>query len=126
MRKAKASHKASLMSNQRWLVCTHSIGITSRCIPTWRQHVFTGSEREVIQFFIDVDFKGDLWGWIDDEILEMGEEYVAEEIKKRYKDFGEFDFPHGYTEIPRGDNVSDLWNDHRIMWGMDEYVDKID
>lgn len=108
-----------------WLVCTNSFSTTSRMIPTWRQHIFTGTENECIKFFVNVEFDGDLWGWIDDHILEQGDEAVAKEIKSRWKDFGSFDFPYGYTEVPKGERVSNLWDPSRIMWGMDQYVPKI-
>lgn len=93
-------------------------------IPSWRQHVFEGSEHECIKFFVNTEFEGDLVGWIDQAILDNGDEAVMQEIKTRWRDFGDFDFPYGYTRV--NGKLSDLWKKGNIMWGMDEYVRRLE
>ena len=97
-----------------WLVCVESYGVGSRRVPTWRQILFTGTERECIQFFIKVEFDGDIEDWIDEN------EDVEEAVQLRWKDFGSNDFPCGYTKVTG--KISELWQEGNIMCGMDEYV----
>ena len=101
-----------------WLLCVNYHSVTSRSIPKWKQIIFTGTEKECIQFFIKVDFDGNISGWIDDH------KDVEKEVQERWKDFGSYDYPWGYTRVHG--KVSDLWKKDEIMWGMDNYVTKIE
>lgn len=101
----------------QWLVCTQLRLRTSRGIPTWKQYLFTGTEEECISFFLMLEFDDDedMKAWLGDFASREQRDNI---VRERYRDFGDHDWPVGFT---RG-RVTSLWCEGGIMHGMDNYV----